>query len=411
MRWRELSLILGVGVLCISCGGKTQGQRLTELEKGVAATQHALGGVERRVGALENRTDTLAADVRVQSERTYEVRSKAGKKTGMVAYPMQVLPTPPQMATPAPDLIPAPQPKATVPLPLRPTADVPMPPAMTTPGMTTSAMTTSGGPVASDAPAPASTAPTPPAVSAAPVASPPVTSRAVQVPAPRKTTALPRPVAANTAAASATPTRGNASPALSLPPTQAPVIASQHSTPVAPLQISPGVTRAPAPSPRPASSTGNSLSLPPENGASGMAAPQAQEERAPAKLPAAAKGEDAAYKAALQLVTAGKGAEGRAKFTEFLNAYPRGRYAANAYYWMGESYYAERNYPEALMQFKQATSQFPRHHKSADALLKAGMTYQRMGDKENAALQFKALLADFPNSDAARLARGKGWGR
>lgn len=159
------------------------------------------------------------------------------------------------------------------------------------------------------------------------------------------------------------------------------------------------------------------IALPPETDvpAANAAKKIVAEARRPASAQApsvpAAKGEESAYKAALALATSGRPAESREKFQEFLEAYPSGRYAPNAYYWIGETLYSQRNYPEALMQFKEVTSRFPTHHKSADALLKAGMTYQRMGDKENADLHFKALLSDFPNSDAARLAQAKGWGR
>ncbi len=113
------------------------------------------------------------------------------------------------------------------------------------------------------------------------------------------------------------------------------------------------------------------------------------------------------YKRALDLVLAGKFQEGRAKFQTFLQNYPNTSLSANAHYWIGETYYAQDNYSDALLSFKQVTAGFPRHDKNADALLKAGMTYQKLGDVDSAAMQYRAVIADFPQTKAARIARTK----
>lgn len=117
------------------------------------------------------------------------------------------------------------------------------------------------------------------------------------------------------------------------------------------------------------------------------------------------------YQAALQQIMAGQYEQGRANMQQFLQGNPNSNLGANAHYWIGESYYAQKNYADALAAFKQVCVQYPQHHKTADALLKAGMTYQRLGDPQNAELQFKALVTDFPRSQAAQVARSKGWGR
>jgi len=127
--------------------------------------------------------------------------------------------------------------------------------------------------------------------------------------------------------------------------------------------------------------------------------------------PKSGKGEEAAYKAALQPAMSGRAADSIGRFQTFLQEYPQGRFAANAEYWIGEGYYAQGKYKDALAQFEKVNSQWPRHHKNADALLKTGMTLSRMGDKEGAAQAYKKLLSQFPNSEAAGLARSRGLGR
>ena len=159
-----------------------------------------------------------------------------------------------------------------------------------------------------------------------------------------------------------------------------------------------------------------------KNGASQNAAKAAPAPAAPALAPAAAatqpaslpksgKGEEAAYKAALQPAMAGRPAESIGRFQTFLQEYPHGRFAANAEYWIGEGLYAQGKYGEALAQFQKVNSQWSSHHKNADALLKTGMTLSRMGDKEGAAQAYKKLLSQFPNSEAAGIARSRGLAR
>ncbi|MDD4702066.1 MAG: tol-pal system protein YbgF, partial [Desulfovibrio sp.] len=124
-----------------------------------------------------------------------------------------------------------------------------------------------------------------------------------------------------------------------------------------------------------------------------------------------AKNEKAAYEAALKVMTSGRSAEGISQFEAFLQAYPGGKYAANADYWIGEGLYAQGNYQDALNQFRKVDASYPQHHKNADALLKTGMCLSRLGDKDAAAQAYRQLLTRFPNSEAARIARSRGLAR
>ncbi len=124
-----------------------------------------------------------------------------------------------------------------------------------------------------------------------------------------------------------------------------------------------------------------------------------------------AKGEKAAYEAALKVVMAGRTAEGISRFETFLQEYPQGTYAPNAEYWIGEGLYAQGKYREALAQFRKVDAAYPQHHKNADALLKTGMCLSRLGDKEAASQTYSQLMTRFPKSEAARLARARGLAR
>lgn len=139
---------------------------------------------------------------------------------------------------------------------------------------------------------------------------------------------------------------------------------------------------------------------------------QAEQKPAPAQAeqkPAPAMGGagSSLYTEGMRQVTAEHSEEGRKTLQEFLAAEPGSVLVPNALYWIGESYYAEKNYAQAVLSFKEVTRRYPKHHKSAAALLKIGMSYAMMGEKDNASLYLRALLQDFPKSEPAPAARKK----
>ena len=125
---------------------------------------------------------------------------------------------------------------------------------------------------------------------------------------------------------------------------------------------------------------------------------------APNAAPAAATGKGL-YTQGMTLVRAEKGEEGRALLKTFLETAPQSALVPNAVYWIGESYYLEKNYPQAILTFKDVTRRFPKHHKAAAALLKIAMSYQMLGENDNATLYLRALLKDHPKSEPAPAAR------
>ncbi|MDQ7835448.1 MAG: tetratricopeptide repeat protein [Humidesulfovibrio sp.] len=127
---------------------------------------------------------------------------------------------------------------------------------------------------------------------------------------------------------------------------------------------------------------------------------------APATTGAAPKG-SSLYTEGMTLVTAEHAAEGRKLLEEFLASEPGSVLVPNALYWIGESHYVEKNYPQAILSFKEVTRRYPKHHKAAAAMLKIGMAYAMLGEKDNASLYLRALLQDFPKSEPAPAARKK----
>lgn len=118
--------------------------------------------------------------------------------------------------------------------------------------------------------------------------------------------------------------------------------------------------------------------------------------------PAAAQ---ASYDKAFKAIRSGNYAEASREFRRFIQQYPNQALVPNAWYWLGESYYATTNYSVALQSFQQLLSQFPQSDKVPDALLKVGYSQIQLKQLDAAKLTLKQVVAKYPGSNAASLAQ------
>ena len=121
---------------------------------------------------------------------------------------------------------------------------------------------------------------------------------------------------------------------------------------------------------------------------------------------ASERGGDAAadYRAAVELVRAGDNAPAIASLRTFLAKYPRHDYADNAQYWLGEAFYAQKDYPHALTEFRSVIETYPRGNKVPDALLKVGFCYQALGQAEKSRAVLEQVVNLYPKTEPAMLA-------
>lgn len=94
-------------------------------------------------------------------------------------------------------------------------------------------------------------------------------------------------------------------------------------------------------------------------------------------------------------------------FAAFIQRYPQSDLAPNAYYWLGESYYATQNYPIALDTFQNLLQRFPASSKAAGALLKVGYSHYEMQQWEAASDALNQVIQRYPGSTEARMAEGR----
>ncbi len=111
------------------------------------------------------------------------------------------------------------------------------------------------------------------------------------------------------------------------------------------------------------------------------------------------------YNEALHLLNGNKPAAARKVLYRFIKKYPQDPLLPNAYYWLGESYYDEETFVEAILAFKDVPDRFPKHAKAPDALFKIVCCYMSLHDRQNAKFYLEVLQKKYPRTKAARMAK------
>ncbi len=119
------------------------------------------------------------------------------------------------------------------------------------------------------------------------------------------------------------------------------------------------------------------------------------------------KTEQGLYKQAKQLLDLGKTDKARVKFKEFIKLYPRSANADNARFWIADSYYRDKWYEKAILEYQKVIEKYPKGNKVAAALLKQGFAFSNLGEKANARLLLKELIKKYPSSHEAKIAKDK----
>ena len=127
---------------------------------------------------------------------------------------------------------------------------------------------------------------------------------------------------------------------------------------------------------------------------------------APARPAAAAKETDL-YENSLALFRNGRHEEAIAGFRGFLRTNPKADQAENANFWIGESYYALRQYEQAILAYQEVIKNYPKGSKAANATLRQGMAFLEINDKTSARLLLDRVTKNYPNTSEAKIAQQK----
>lgn len=122
------------------------------------------------------------------------------------------------------------------------------------------------------------------------------------------------------------------------------------------------------------------------------------------KLEAQSGGDQAAYQAAFDLLKNSKYDPAIGAFKRFLAEYPKSDYADNAQYWLGETYYVNRDFPAALQAFRAVVRDYGQSRKLPDSMLKIGYCEYELQRFAEARRTLREVVAKFPDTPAGRLA-------
>ena len=96
-----------------------------------------------------------------------------------------------------------------------------------------------------------------------------------------------------------------------------------------------------------------------------------------------------------------------AQFSQYIATYPHTELSDNAQYWLGECYYAQKNYPKAREVFQKLPANYPDSEKIPATLLKIGYTFAEENDRTGAIRQLRALIEKYPKTEEAQKATKK----
>ena len=112
---------------------------------------------------------------------------------------------------------------------------------------------------------------------------------------------------------------------------------------------------------------------------------------------------------ALAQAQEGKGerAVARELYEEFVKKWPSDPRAADAHFRLGELWYGDRRYRQAILEYGKVAQDFPRSDKAPDALLRTGESMLALELRDDAKGLFEEVTKRYPRTTAARKAKAR----
>ncbi len=117
--------------------------------------------------------------------------------------------------------------------------------------------------------------------------------------------------------------------------------------------------------------------------------------------------ETSLYNEAKASLDSGKNEQSRNQFQTFINRYPTSENADNARFWIADSYYREKWYEKAILEYQKVIEEYPKGNKVPSALLKQAYSFANLGEKSNARLILNELIKKYPQTQEAESAKEK----
>ena len=126
---------------------------------------------------------------------------------------------------------------------------------------------------------------------------------------------------------------------------------------------------------------------------------------APLPSPAPAPSPEHMYATAMASLQAEEHGQAVLEWTALTRRFPEHPLASNAQYWIAEAYYRQRDFRQALIEFRTVIDGYPRSQQVAEAWLKVGLCHRALKDASRAREAWEHLAAEYPATSAAAEAR------
>ncbi|SLM32945.1 putative aspartyl/asparaginyl beta-hydroxylase (Aspartate beta-hydroxylase) (Peptide-aspartate beta-dioxygenase) [Desulfamplus magnetovallimortis] len=117
--------------------------------------------------------------------------------------------------------------------------------------------------------------------------------------------------------------------------------------------------------------------------------------------------EEKLYMTAKSLLDQGANEDARKQFELFIEKFPKSSNADNARFWIADSYYRDKWYEKAILEYQRVIEEYPRGNKVPAALLKQGYSFATLGERKSARLILEDVINKYPQSQEAALAKEK----
>jgi tol-pal system protein YbgF len=97
----------------------------------------------------------------------------------------------------------------------------------------------------------------------------------------------------------------------------------------------------------------------------------------------------------------------RSLFAEFLKKWPKDANAPQAHFGLGETYYGEEKWREALFEYGKVIQDHPKAPSAPDAYLRSSESFKKLGLGAESRLALEELVKSYPKSDAAKTAKAR----
>lgn len=95
----------------------------------------------------------------------------------------------------------------------------------------------------------------------------------------------------------------------------------------------------------------------------------------------------------------------RENFNAFMTANPKSPKVADAQFYVAESYFNEKWYEKAILEYQVVIARYTKSAKRPAALYKQGLSFSKIGDEANAKARYRDVVNLYPKSPEAKLAQ------